>query len=244
MNNRWIIVFCLLLLLCDCQKKEEVKPSKGCDLSEECESYVETESFSDFKEAYESLNNTENKAGKPYRTVVIPEDHPFQETTAKDIIRRIEAKETFYVYVGDEMCPWCRSVIEKAIKIAKEASVDTIYYLQIWDEEGNEVLRDKYVYEDGEMKQELQAPEEYYRLLQEWKDFLSDYTLNDENGEKVMVGEKRIYAPNFIYVENGKIVRFTEGISDLQEDPRQELTKEILKEEETLFKAFFGIGEK
>ena len=86
MNKRWIVIFCLLLLLCGCQKKEEVKPSKGCDLSEECETYTETESFSDFKEAYESLNNTENKAGKPYRTVAISQDHPFQETTAKNIM--------------------------------------------------------------------------------------------------------------------------------------------------------------
>ena len=242
MNKKWIVVLCLLLL-CSCGQKEEADVPKPCDLAEDCGTAEIRNDTLDFQEAYESLNHQENKAGLPYREVTIPENHPFVETTAEEIVRRIEEKESFYVYVGDEMCPWCRSVIEKAIDLSKEVGVEKIYYLQIWDEEGNEVLRDKYVYEDGELKQERQAAETYYRLLQEWDAFLTDYTLSDENGEMIPVGEKRIYAPNFFYVEDGRLVRFTEGISGLQEDSRQELTEEILKEEETLFRAFFGISE-
>ena len=242
MNKRWLVVLCLLLL-CSCGKRGESDVPKACDLAEDCGTEEIQNDTLDFKEAYESLNHQENKAGLPYREIAIPEDHPFVETTAEDIVRRIEEKESFYVYVGDEMCPWCRSVIEKAIDLSKEAGIEKIYYLQIWDEEGNEVLRDKYVYEDGELKQERQADETYYRLLQDWDAFLTDYTLSDDQGGKIPVGEKRIYAPNFFYVEDGRLVRFTEGISGLQEDSRQELTDEIIREEETLFRAFFGISE-
>ena len=57
---------------------------------------------------------------------------------------------------------------------------------------------------------------------------------------EVKVGEKRIYAPNFIYVNNGKAVKMTEGISDKQKDAFEELSDEILEDEEKLFNEFFN----
>ena len=72
-----------------------------------------------FKQNYESLNGKENKYGGTYRSVTIPENNPFVYTTATDIIEKIENNETFYVYFGDELCPWCRSVIEKASEIRR-----------------------------------------------------------------------------------------------------------------------------
>ena len=62
----------------------------------------------------------------------------------------------------------------------------------------------------------------------------------DKSGNKVQVGEKRIYAPNFIYIKNGKPIKITEGISDKQKDSREELTDEILNDEEELFNEFFN----
>ena len=53
-------------------------------------------------------------------------------------------------------------------------------------------------------------------------------------------GEKRIYAPNYIYVSEGKAIRMTTGISDKQTDSREELTDEILDDEEKLFSEFFA----
>ena len=78
-------------------------------------------------------------------------------------------------------------------------------------------------------------------MLKLWGDLLADYTLTVEE-EEIQVGEKRIYAPNFLYIEKGEALRFTTGISDLQEDARVELSEEILKDEETQFKAFFGVN--
>ena len=51
----------------------------------------------------------------------------------------IENKETFYVYFGDELCPWCRSVIEKFIEVAKKNDVKKVYYVKIWDDDHNEI---------------------------------------------------------------------------------------------------------
>ncbi len=193
-----------------------------------------------FKEDYESLNGKTNKNGSVHRTVTIAEDNPYKEVTAKDILKKIDHKDTFYVYFGDKLCPWCRSVIEKSIEVAKDSKVKKIYYVAIWDDEGNEILRDRYAFQDGEVVKTIDGTEEYYKLLVAFKDLLSDYYVTKEDGEQVSVGEKRIYAPNYIYVEKGVPKKITEGISSLQEDSRGELTEEILKEEEKMFTNFFN----
>ena len=194
----------------------------------------------EFKEEYEALNGKENASGKIHRTISIPEDNPFQKVTSKDILAMLTNDETFYVYFGDEMCPWCRSVIEKAIEVAKKNNVKKIYYVKIWDSEGNEILRSKYKLNDSnEPELVKEGTEDYYKLLEKFDNLLSDFTLSTKSGEKINVGEKRIYAPNFIYVEKGKPIKLVEGISDKQKDSREELTEEILKDEEEIFNEFF-----
>ena len=193
-----------------------------------------------FKEEYESLNGKTNKNGKIHRTVSIDEFNPYEKVTASDILNKIENKETFYVYFGDKLCPWCRSVIEKSIEIANKNNINKIYYVNIWDDEGNEILRDKYTLVDGEISKIIDGTSEYKQLLEIIDNLLTEYTITDQEGNKIEVGEKRIYAPNFIYVKNGKPVKITEGISSKQKDAREELTSEILKDEEELFTKFLN----
>ena len=77
----------------------------------------------EFKEEYEKVNGEIARYKKPHRTLNIPEDNPYIKTTPAEILKKIENKETFYLYVGDHLCPWCRSVIEQSIKSAKENGV-------------------------------------------------------------------------------------------------------------------------
>ena len=194
-----------------------------------------------FKNDYESLNGKENKNGKTHRTITISEDNPFVMVEPKDIVKKIEDKETFYVYFGSKLCPWCRSVIEKAVEVSKYQAIKTIYYVDVWDDEGNEILRDEYsLDEEGNPKLEKEGTEEYKKLLETFDEFLRDYTITNDNDEKISVGEKRIYAPNFIYVKNGKAKKLTTGKSDKQKDSREELTKEILADEQAAFEDFFA----
>ena len=193
-----------------------------------------------FKEDYESINGKEIGENK-YRDISIDKDNPFVEVDAEKILDMIEKDETFYVYFGDKKCPWCRSVIEKAIEVSKNYDVNKIYYVSIWDDDFNEILRDKYKINDkGKVEKVSDGTDTYNKLLKEFDSLLSDYTLNDNNKKEVKVGEKRIYAPNFIYVSNGKAIKMTDGISDKQKDSYQELSDEILADEEKLFKEFFN----
>ncbi len=193
-----------------------------------------------FKEDYESVNGKENKSGKIHRVVTIPEDNAFEEVDAKEIVKMIENKETFYVYFGSRLCPWCRSVIEKACEIASLRGISKIYYVDIWDDEGNEILRDKYSLDDNNKPVfEKEGTPDYQKLLTYFDSFLRDYTLTSEDGNTVNIGEKRIYAPNYIYVENGTIKKLVTGKSDKLTDSRGELTEEILQDEEKVFDDFF-----
>ena len=194
----------------------------------------------DFKDEYESLNGKTNKSGKEHRSVTIPKDNPYEKVSPSKIVELIDNKETFYVYFGDKLCPWCRSVIEKSCEIAKDNKIKKIYYVNIWDDDGNEIFRDKYSLEDGKVVKVSDGIDEYYKLIEKFDNLLSDYTLTDEDGNSIEVGEKRIYAPNFVYVEKGKAIKLVEGISDKQKDSREELTEDMLKDEEEQFNDLFN----
>ena len=86
----------------------------------------------------------------------------------------------------------------------------------------------------------MEGTDTYKEFLKYWESFLEDYTLKDDDGNEIEVGEKRIYAPNYFYIENGELERFTDGSSELQEGSRDELTEEILKDQEMLFRSLFG----
>ena len=192
----------------------------------------------EFKEEYESINGVVNKNGKEHRAITIDEDNPYIKTTPEEIVKMINNKETFFLYVGDSLCPWCRSVLEKSIEVAKKYNVGKIYYIKIWDDEGNEILRDKYELKPI-LTKTIEGTGSYKFLLEKFDSVLSEYTLTDTEGHKIITEEKRIYAPNYFYIKNGEVVKMVEGISEKQKDSREELTEEILKDEEEQFTSLF-----
>ena len=194
-----------------------------------------------FKNDYESVNGKENAHGKVHRVIKIDENNPFITTTVDDILNRVNDKESFYVYFGSKLCPWCRSSIEKAIEVAMNHGISKIYYVDIWDDEGNEIVRDKYTLdENNKPVLSVNGQKAYNELLKSFDSLLSDYTLTTAKGDKVNVNEKRIYAPNYMYIEKGVIKKLVTGLSDKQKDSREELTKEMLEEEEKIFNDFFS----
>ena len=193
-----------------------------------------------FKEDYEKLNGQTNSTGKIHRSISIDENNPFVYTTAEDIVKKIDNKETFYLYVGDDLCPWCRSTIESAIKIAKENKIDKIYYVSIWDDNGKEILRDKYeVNDEGKLVKTIDGTESYNTLVEKFNSLLRKYTITDKDGNEIDTNEKRIYAPNYFYIENGEAKKLITGKSDKQTDSRGELTDEIKKDQEEQFRSLF-----
>ena len=195
-----------------------------------------------FKEEYEGLNGTKTSySDSNYRSVNISKRNPFVYSTADDILDMINNKETFYVYFGSSYCQWCRSVIEEAINSSIDNKIDKIFYVDIWDGFHNEILRDTYeIDSEGNVRKTKNGTDTYYKLLKKFDNVLEDYTLTDDSSREVNVGEKRIFAPNFIYVENGKAKRSTTGISDKQGSSGDKLSKDILRDESKAFDKFFS----
>ena len=167
-----------------------------------------------FKEEYEGLNNDSS-----YRKVSVPEDNPFKYITDSDLASKIEKKEDMVVYFGFKECPWCRSILETLIKAARDLNVDTIYYLDISD------IRDvKEITSTGEVKVTKEGSKGYNKIVELLGDALNDYTIDNQ-----VVG-KRIYAPNILVIKNKEVKGVIEGVSDLQTEPKMELTEEILND--------------
>ena len=96
-----------------------------------------------FKEEYESFNDKKNDYFE-YRDLDLDVKNPFVYSTDVEIVEKVENDESFIVYFGDPECPWCRSVIEEAIKSANENDIDKIYYVRFWNGFHKEIIRDVY----------------------------------------------------------------------------------------------------
>ncbi len=96
------------------------------------------------------------------------------------------------------------------------------------------------IVENGcEIVTEKEGTAVYEKMLDAFDEVLEDYNLTVDD-QTYYAGEKRIYAPTFFYVEEGKAVRMTTGISDLLEDPCQDLSDDILADEKQQLDAFFS----
>lgn len=216
-----IILLITLVLLTSCAKKE-------------------TDAIK-FKEEYENKNSEEIIAGENYRKLDISNNNPFVYSSGDEIVNKIENKETFYVYIGSSKCPWCRSVIEKFIEIASLNNIDKVYYVDIWSDDHEEILRDKYTLDEKNKPQKtVDGTDSYYKLLNYFDKFLEEYTLTTAKGKIVKIGEKRIFAPTFVYIEEGTAKKLVTGISDKQTTYNAELTDEILEDEAKIFKEFLN----
>ena len=189
-----------------------------------CSSDKEVTDAIRFKEEYEALNNEEGYNGKSTRVLEISEDNPFVYKSADDILEMMDSDETFVVYFGFASCPWCRSIIKPLMEVADDLGINKIYYVDV-----KEIRDIKSLDDEGNIITEKEGADDYYELLEKMDSVLEDYTLIDEDGNEIMTGEKRIYAPNIVSVVAGEVVKMTDGISDSQEDAYMELTEEMVE---------------
>lgn len=186
-----------------------------------------------FKEEYEELNNDKN-----YLNIKI-EDNLIQYKNEFDIIDYMEKKESFIVYFGFKECNWCRSTLGSFVKTANKSNIKNIYYVNIAN------IRDTYELNDkNELIKTVEGTEGYYKLLKVFNSILDDYEslVYTDNKGKVSyanINEKRIYAPAYIIVKNGKPITKISGISKLQKNELDNLNDEIKKDQQKIFEDFF-----
>ena len=196
----------------------------------------------DFKEEYEKVNGKTMINDIKYRTLDIDKNNPYVKVSIDEIAKKIENKETFYLYVGDPLCPWCRSGLEKMIEVANREKIETIYYVDFWDDEHNEILRDLYDVEVVGKKVNIiktkEATEGYKILYKAVEDFIQDYTIT-KDGKEYNVGVKKVYGGDHFYFNKGECEKYVSLRVPSLAKATDELTKEVLKEQEDLFTKFF-----
>ena len=194
---------------------------------------IDTTDAKKFKSEYEELNGKEVSEGVYYRTLDINENNPIKYITASDLVSKMDNKESFVVYFGFNSCPWCRMTLEALLKSAEKNNITTIYYVDIKN------IRDTYeLDENNKPVCTTRGTDGYYQLLNKFDSVLSDYKpLEYETTKKVKnktktikvkvdIDEKRIYAPNYVLVKNGKPILLTDSIPNSIDDPYKELTEE------------------
>lgn len=105
----------------------------------------------------------------------IEDDHVFVYRSIEEIIKILE-NGTGVVYLGFPECPWCQAYVPYLNEVAKNNNISKIYYYNI--------LNDR-----------KENTENYQKILE----LLGDYAEHDDEGNK------RIYAPTIIFVNDGKI---------------------------------------
>ena len=206
-----ILIITLMFTLTGCSGEKEKETTKTDALK--------------FKEEYEKKNGEKNeKYNVVTRTLNIPED----------IVKKINNKETFVVYFGFSDCPWCRSVVEELINVAKDNHVEKLYYVDVKE------LRDvKELDEENNIITSKEGDEHYMELIEKLESVLEDYTLTDSEGNEISAGEKRIYAPNIVGVAKGKPTEMVTGESEKLTNPYGELTDEMREETYNKLKCVF-----
>lgn len=113
----------------------------------------------------------------------VTSDNPFVYRSVDQIINILE-KGTGVVYLGFPECPWCQAYVPYVEEVAKKVGIDKVYYFNIKEDRKNNT-------------------EEYQKIVK----ILDVYLPNDDEGNK------RIYVPAIIVVQNGKIIEFDDETS-------------------------------
>jgi thiol-disulfide isomerase/thioredoxin len=171
----------------------------------------------DFKQEYESLNNTKDNNGNiQYINISFPEKNPFRYATIDEIFNFL-SKGTGILYFGMPECNWCRTMLPVLLDAANTEGIKEILY-----------YNPKQIRKDN--------TEEYQRLVAMLNDYLStDTTTQKETDENFDSTKKRLYMPDVYFIKNGKIVGNHMDTLDSQKDAKTPLTVEQYTELKTIF---------
>ena len=128
------------------------------------------------------------------------------------------------------------------IEVAKSSGIKDIYYIDFWDDNHNEILRDLYEVQEVNGKNKIvkvkDAAAGYNEILAAVLNYAQDYTITKDD-KTYNVGVKRIFGGDHFYFENGVCKKYVSLRSQKLNGAFDELTEEVLKDQQTNFEKFF-----
>ena len=173
-----------------------------------------------FKQEYETKNGMWDEHFHRMRSLELSEDNPVVYASCDEILKRLDKKESFYIYFGYAKCPWCRGIVGPMLEAAKKCEVSEILYVDLLR------CRDEYTAKKGQAVKLSEGADGYEELLKRFDAVLDEYTLIEKDGTEIYTGEKRIYAPTIMHIQDGTVKQIYTG-SEMFTDPCGELTEEI-----------------
>lgn len=185
-----------------------------------------------FQQEYTSQNGKLDDHFRVMRTLDIDQENPMLYSSFQDILQRLDRHESFYVYFGFSRCPWCRAFVIPMLTAAKDCDISQILYVDL------STGRDLYILKGNQPVQIDSGDPGYHELLQRFDTLLSSYTLTNTRAQEIPVGEKRLYAPTLIHVQNGDPIEIYTG-SDKLLDAYDTLSDEVLDDMLSSLRDFF-----
>lgn len=128
----------------------------------------------------------------------------FVETTVAEVVKLMNDKETFVVFLGFNNCPYCNAVISYVNEAAENAGE----YIGYIDTRKNPSWENNMDIDDYDL----------------FVKYFGDYLELDEDNKK------HLYVPDMYFIKNGEIVARHDGVVEGADDPEQPLTKDQQKE--------------
>lgn len=185
--------------------------------------YINNKDAIKFKKSFESYNNQslkyDNKSGK-YLNVKVDYKNPIIYLSDDNLLKELK-NDSKLVLFGSAKDNNTRAIISTLFEVAKDNSVEKIYFYDISN------LEKKYASND---KNAIKIYEEITKLL--------DSNLTDTFIDGPNKGKKRINLPTVIVVNKEKVVSFHSGTIESHKDYFKGLTK---KEKDELYKTYENV---
>lgn len=187
-----------------------------------------------FKKEYESLNNQINPTNNlTYPKVIIDELTPIKYASTDEALSLLK-NGTGIIYFGFASCPWCRTAIPVFFNAVFNSNIDEVLYVDI------EQMRSKIVVQNGKAVTEKKGTTEYYQIIKALDKNLDEYTGLDENNQVIDFGEKRLFAPTFVFVIDGKVIGIHVSTVKSQVNAYEALTSEQEQELYDIYNSYIS----
>ncbi len=151
-----------------------------------------------FVNEYMSLNDKINEfTSKEYENVIISEKNTVKYVNEDEVLDLLD-DGIGLIYFGYATNSDCRLIVPSLVDIANKNEMP-VYYLDISE------IRSTFELKDNKVTKINEASEGYLNIVKKLDKVLDDFYLEDEDGNRYIMDEKRIVAPTIIAIKDGKI---------------------------------------
>jgi len=199
--NYLFIAILSVLVITGCGSKKESKKEE----KEKVKFEIDSVSAEKFKNEYEQYNDVEVN-GVVLMNLDIPEENPIHYATYDELLTIFD--ETSIVFFGSPTSVDSREIISTLFETAEANEISRIYYVNLNN------FENQFENQGGQIVKTVNEQEGYYEVLDKLFLELDEYFIDG-----IDVGEKRIYAPTVLFIQDGEVIgKYTSDVLKDEED--------------------------